>query len=61
MSDSEQEPSARDYEPGPRLTILMLMECTEDYLKAKGHQSMRREVTEMRSELGDRLMKEVWR
>ena len=49
--------SARGYEPGPEVTILRLFELVEAYFASKGLDKQRRDVTEMRSELGDRLIR----
>lgn len=43
----------------PRLSILQLYEKVEMYLKLKGEEEMRKEVTQMRANLGNRLMNEV--
>jgi hypothetical protein len=48
----------RGYELGPRETILMVLESAEGYIKRHGDESMRREVTEYRSELASRLIDE---
>jgi len=46
------------YGTGPRTAILMLYEDVERYLKQHGEEQFRKEVTEMRSELGTRLLDE---